>query len=404
MNLLLPFRFSADADSAAYAVNEFGLGLFRRLAKTVGNVCLSPYSIQSALAMMYAGSDGVTHLEMAKVLYYPKDDTKLNAAFAALRDALASAIAKSQKFGRTNESITLQVANRLFGKKGYEIRSSFLTLIKDHYGAALEQLDFTKDAPGAICHINEWVEEKTNRRILNLLPEGAVNIETRLVIVNAVYLNAPWAEKFPEDATKPMHFHVRGSSAPKVPMMYRHGKFGYAKRQGFTAVTIPYGGGDLHFLVLMPDARDGLPALEAKISAGMLVDCARIRADDLMLFLPKFKLETPSLSLARELQALGMKTAFDLPPGSANFERLVARTPTEYLYLSAIFHKTYIGIHEAGTEAAGVSAVIMAPGSAPGNRSRPLPIEVVVDRPFVFAIQHRPTGGCLFFGRVVDPR
>jgi serpin B len=328
----------------------------------------------------------------------------LNAAFEALRDSLASAIAKSQKFGRPSESITLQVANRLFGKKGYEFRASFLALIKDHYDAALEQLDFANDALGAVGHINAWVEEQTNRRIRDLLPEEAVNTETRFVVVNAVYLNAPWAEKFAEDATKPTPFHVRGSATSKVPMMYRYGKLGYAKRNGFTAVTIPYGGGDLHFLVLMPDATNGLPALEAKISAGMLVDCQKIGMHDVILLLPKFKLELPTLSLAKELQALGMKTAFDLPPGSANFERLVARTPTDYLYVSAIFHKTFIAVHEKGTEAAGASAVLMAPGAAPGKRSQPVPIKVVVDRPFVFAIQHRPSGGCLFLGRVVDPR
>src|SRR5262249_13344193 len=150
-------------------------------------------------------------------------------------------------------------------------------------------------------------------------------------------------------ATKLEPFHLGGGVQQDVPMMHRRNKLGYAKYDGFSAVTIPYSGDDLHFLVLVPDDVAGLSALEAKINASLVADCAHLEQRDVILHIPKFKLQPPVLSLARELQSLGMKGAFDLPKGSANFDRLDPRRPNEYLFISDVFHKTYIAVDEKGT-------------------------------------------------------
>ena len=179
--------------------------------------------------------------------------------------------------------------------------------------------------------------------------------------------------------------------------------FAYARREGFTVVSVPYAGDELQFVILLPDDVNGLRGLESKLSDDMLADCAKIEKRDVDLHLPKFKLEPPTITLAKQFEALGMKTAFDQPKGSANFDKIAPRTPNDYLYISQIFHKTFIAVDEKGTEAAAATAVAMLAGSALQSPPPP-PIEVKVDRPFVYAIQHVPSAVCLFLGRVTDPR
>ena len=276
-------------------------------------------------------------------------------------------------------------------------------LVKERYGAPLELVDFVKNATGATQQINAWVLEQTRQRIRDLIPRDALKANTRLVLANAIYLKAPWAKPFSADATKPEPFHVRGGEAVNVPTMHGHDRScGYAKRDGFTAVTIPYVESDLQFVVLLPDEVKGLQSLERKITNAMLAECAKLETRELDLHLPKFKFEPPTLNLGATLQALGMKTAFDQPPGSANFDRMAPRKPNDYLYISEVFHKTFIAVDEKGTEAAAATAVAMARTTS--MRNPPKPLEVKIDRPFLYAIQHVPSGTCLFIGRVTDPR
>ena len=397
-------------DLAAKATNELGVDLHRQLATGDENLCISPYSIDSALAMTFAGADGETRTEMARVLHFP-NDASVPASFSALQRSLeqmsaktAELVKESKKFGGPSEPITLNIANRLFAQKGYHFREAFLSLVKQNFSGAFEPLDFVADPAGATQRINKWVADQTRDRIRDLIPGGALDKTTRLVLANALYLKAPWASEFSDNATHPEPFHVRAGTPVDVPMMRKTDKqFGYAKREGFTAVSLPYAGGDLQFLVLLPDDIDGLRGLESKLSGDMLAGCAKLEKRDVDLYLPKFKLEPPTITLAKQFEALGMKTAFDQPKGSANFDKIAPRTPDDYLYISQIFHKTFIAVDEKGTEAAAATAVAML--TATGLRSPPPPpIEVKVDRPFVYAIQHVPSGICLFLGRVTDPR
>jgi serpin B len=399
----------ADTAIAAQAINTLGLELLARTSAPTNNALLSPYSIQSALAMTYAGADGQTRTEMARVLHFPNNDAALHGAFSALQAAL-DALTKStmqspeaQKlYGVSGDPVTLTVANRLFGQQGFEFRPSFLSLVKDSYGAPLEQLDFAKPA-AASQTINTWVERQTRDRIRNLVPASALSADTRLVLVNAIYLKAPWIEEFPAHATQPRPFHMCGGKTVEVPTLLRQAHFGYAQREGYAAVTIPYRGGGLHFLVLLPDAADGLAALEQKLTAAQLAACARLPTPEVILQMPKLKLEPPPLSLAKPLQALGMKSAFNVPAGSANFDRMAPPHAGASLCISEVLHKTFLALDEKGTEAAAATAVMMAP-TAIAVGERPKPIVVNVDRPYLFAIQHRASGACLFLGRVTDPR
>ena len=394
---------------AAKATNELGVDLHRQLATGDENLCISPYSIDSALAMTFAGADGETRSEMARVLHFPNAGD-VPASFSTLQQSLEQMSAKtaelvkdSKKFGGPSEPITLNIANRLFAQKGYHFREAFLSLVKQNFGGAFEPLDFVADPAAAMQRINKWVADQTHDRIRDLIPADALNKLTRLVLANALYLKAPWSEPFSEKATQPESFHVRGGAPVNVPMMRKTARFGYAGREGFTAVSVPYAGDDLQFLVLLPSDVNGLRALESKLTADLLAECAKLESQDVDLHLPKFKLEPPTIALAEKLQALGMKTAFDIPRGSANFDRIAPRKPNDYLYISNVFHKTFIAVDEKGTEAAAATAAVMMRATAIA-RPKPPPIEVKVDRPFVYAIQHVPSGVCLFLGRVADPR
>jgi serpin B len=400
---------ATNFDLAAKATNDLAVDLHRQLATGNENLCVSPYSIENALAMTFAGADGETRTEMARVLHLGNDDGT-PASFTSLQHSLeemsvktAELVKESKKFGGPSEPITLNIANRLFAQKDYDFRQAFLSLVKQNYGAAFEPLDFVADAAAAAQHINKWVANQTRDKIRDLIPAGALNKLTRLVLANALYLKAPWADPFSEKTTKPEPFHVRGGAPADVPTMRKTAHFGYVKGEGFTAVSLRYTGDDLQFLVLLPDDVNGLHALESKLSGEMLAGCAKLEARDVDLHLPKFKLEPPTIALAETFQALGMKTAFDVPRASANFDKIAPRKPNDYLYISNVFHKTFIAVDEKGTEAAAATAVVMMRATAIA-RPKPPPVEVKVDRPFVYAIQHVPSGVCLFLGRVTDPR
>jgi serpin B len=402
---------TTNFDLATKATNELGVDLHRQLATGNENLCVSPFSIESALAMTFGGADGDTRTEMAGVLHFPSDASAVAASFASLQHSLeemtvktTELVKKSREFGGPSEPITLSIANKLFAQKGYAFRPPFLSLVKQNFGAAFEPLDFVTNASSATQHINKWVADQTHDRIRDLIPGGALDETTRLVLANALYLKAPWAHEFSENATQPEPFHVRGGSGTDVPTMQKKSEhFGYARHEGFTVVSLPYAGNDLQFLILLPDEVNGLHALESKLSGDMLAGCAKLQTRDVDLHLPKFKLEPPTMALAEKFEALGMKTAFDKPQGSANFDKMAPRTPKDYLYISQIFHKTFIAVDEKGTEAAAATAVAMMAGTALRSPPPP-PIEVKVDRPFVYAIQHVPSGVCLFLGRVTDPR
>ncbi len=401
--------WSATPESAAQAVNVLGLDLHRQMPKE-GNLCLSPYSIQSALAMTYLGASGVTQEEMARVLHLPADKQAVGESFSALKQALEEAreasvkvVAEAKKQGGPGEPITLRVANRLFGEKGYEFQKPFLAGVEKHFHAPMKLMHFSKDAAGATGEINDWVAKETRDRIRNLIPSDGLTEDTRLVLVNALYFKAAWDDDFSEGATQSQPFHVNGSrQTVDVPTMGKVAHMRYYNGAGFQAVTLPYVGGRLHFLVIVPDSVSGIASVEAKLTPEHLLTCAKAESREVSLRLPKFKIAPPTMQLGEMLKKLGMATAFDEPRGSADFDAMAPKRPDDYLCISKVFHKTFIELDEKGTEAAAATAVAMMRVTSAMERSKP--IELKVDRPFIFAIQHAETGACLFLGRVGDPR
>jgi serpin B len=398
---------SADFKFACQAINALGIDLYRAQADGEDNVLISPYSIQVALAMTYAGAGGDTRTEMQRVLHLPGDDEAIHESFAALALELIALKARSlqrvqsaKEEGGPNTAIELSVANRLFVQSGYPVRPAFLARVEESYRAPVEEMEFADSPDVERVAINRWVESQTRDRIRDLIPFGAITPDMRLVLVNALYLRAPWAQEFRERATKPERFLVHGREVAEIPTMTDLSSLGYAKQDGYQVVTRPYHGGELQFVIVLPDEPTGLALVERALTPDTLQEYTRLASRNVILHLPKFRIEPPTVPLGESLKNLGMKTAFDTPKGSANFDRMAPRTPYEYLAIGAVLHKTFLALDEKGTEAAAATAVMML-SRAMAPRAD---LEIRVDRPFLFAIQHVPSGACLFLGRVTDPR
>jgi serpin B len=383
---------------AALAINQLGLNLHRQLAssKPDSNLLLSPYSLQVALAMTYAGADGATRTEMARVLHFGGDETALHTAFQSLESSLREASKGASTF-------SFNVANRLFGNDGLVVEKPFRDTLARHYAAPLEIVKFSNPTAAA-RRINSWVAEQTHDRIQDLIAPSLLDADTRLVLVNALHLKAAWIRPFTQGLTKPRPFHLGNDLQVTVPTMHEVDSYGFRQFEGFRAIALPYRDVDLQFVLFVPNQTNGLAAAEARLTPEVLSACRALPFAELDLYLPRLKLTPPSAQLRHPLQALGLRTAFDVPPGSADFSRMTDPRRNA-LKVSEVVQKTFLQLDEKGTEAAAATAVLMAPSAAPlPPNQKPKPIVVRVDRPFAFAIQHRESGACLFLGRITDPR
>jgi serpin B len=396
---------SAQMAAATRAINSLGVDLLRTSTQPGQNALLSPYSIQMALAMTFAGAEGATREEMAQALHLAEAGPGIHGSFSALNQALSeitASNAKSATSARNRKLITLSVANRIYGQSSFDFRSEYLNLLEENYAASVEKLNFARNPNAATTRINQWVERQTQQRIRNLIPDGGITDLTRLVLVNAIYLRAPWGHEFNESDTRPRPFHLADGLVVDVPTMHQARSYGYEQRAGYTIVALPYSDARLQFVVLLPDEANGLAELEARLNVDLLTDGVELGPREVVLFLPRFKFEPPTLALGSALRKLGVKSAFNDPPGSADFGRMAAIKPGQELSISEVYHKTFISLDERETEVAAATAVGLTP-----LKSRPEPaerVEVRVDRPFLFGVVHRDSGAWLFLGRVTDPR
>jgi serpin B len=408
------FQLAPTDFDAARATNSVGLDLFRELAKSRSgpNLVISPYSIESALALAYAGAAGVTRNEMARALYFPEGNGPLESEFSRLRTAInataegskAPADARTRNGART-DPIEWNQANRLFGQQAYPFRDPFLALMRDGFAAPIQLLDFIANPEPSRFAINAWVEEQTRQKIKALIPMGGVTADTRLVLVNALYLKAPWDVPFAKSGTVPRTFHPTSFSSREIPTMNRTGRVGYAAEDGMTIVTLAYLGAGLQFVIMLPDQNQSADAVAARLTPTHFARWANLgqtSSQNVDLYLPKFTVPGTTFPLRPALKALGVKSAFDDPRGSANFDPIAPiRLPDDYLYVSDVYHQTFVALDEEGTEAAAATAIVLV--TTTSAIIPPPAIPVRVDRPFLFAIQHCGTGVCLFIGLIADP-
>jgi serine protease inhibitor len=365
--------------------NTFALDLYAHLRQQEGNLFFSPYSISTALAMTYAGAKGDTAAEMAKTLHFPADSDKLHASYAALLGQLNG--------DGKDRGYQLDVANALWGQKGYPFLQPFLTLVRDRYRAGLSELDF-RNSEEARKIINTWVEKKTRDKIKDLLPEGSINGLTRLVLTNAIYFKGDWATPFQKKATREDKFSTSASDSVKAPMMHQTNRFGYLDGGSFQALEMPYAGKELSMVVLLPNQVDGLADFEKTLTPDNLKSwVGKLRPERVEVALPKFKM-TNRFEMNKTLSEMGMPLAFS---DKADFSGM---NGSKNLYITGVFHKAFVDVNEEGTEAAAATGVVVGERSAPAQKAR----RFHADHPFVFLIRDVSSGSVLFMGRVSNPQ
>ncbi len=383
---------SAEAmTQLASSSNAFGFDLYKRVAaKQEGNVVISPASITTALAMTWGGAKAATATEMKQTMHLRQSPEVVMDTSGKLTAVLTD----------PSRPVTFRIANRLFGEKTYEFDAGYMSLTERAYGAPLERVDFKSAPDPARLLINGWVEKQTESRIKDLIPATGVDRETRLVLVNAIYFLGDWAEPFEKGATRPAPFSLSVKETKDVPTMGRTGSYRIVSSDGLSALELPYAGGDLSMLVLLPDAVDGLAAMEASMTETKLAAIVGgLQPERVRVSLPKFTIDpAASLRLRDDLVGLGMRSAFDRD--SADFTG-IANPPNkaDRLFISQVFHKGFIRVDEKGTEAAAATAVSMA--RAGGKPAEPRHFKA--DHPFAFVIRDNASGLVLFMGRVVNP-
>jgi len=380
----------ADLTKLVEGNTGFAFDLYRALSAGDGNLFYSPYSISLALAMTYAGARGETEQQMAETLRFLLGQEALHQAFNGLDQQLA---ARGQgAAGKDGEGFRLNIVNAVWGQRDYEFLDAFLDTLAENYGAGIRLLDYIKEPEKSRVTINDWVSEQTEERIKDLIPPGAIDILTRLVLTNAIYFNAAWQTPFAEDATADGSFRLLDGSQVTVPMMHLTESLGYGRGEGYQALELPYDGGELSMVVLLPD-EGGFARFEEALDAGLLAAALEAIADaQVRLCMPKFEFDS-EFSLKNTLAEMGMPVAFS---DAADFSGM---TGNRELTISEVIHKAFVGVDEAGTEAAAATAVIMRLTAAPAEP----PVEVTIDRPFVFLIRDIETGTVLFVGRVLNP-
>jgi len=380
---------AADAQTLVDGNNAFALDVYQTLSAEEGNLILSPFSMSLALAMTYAGARGETESQMAETLHFDMPQEQLHPAFNALDQDLAT---RGKAKSDDEEPLQLSIANAVWAEQMYPFLQDYLDLIASNYGAGIALADFINQHERIRNDINDWVYDETQEKIKDLLPEGILNSDTRMVLVNAIYFKADWLDQFDPVETNDYLFHLLDGTDVTVKFMKQHVASPYYLGDGFQVVELAYAGDTAAMDILLPD-EGNFEAFESALNSNLLdqtLDGLQPASFD--IFLPKFTFES-SFDLSETLKSMGMVAAFDA--ASAD---LSGMTGKKDLFISDVIHKAFVAVDEAGTEAAAATGAFAQITSALfGNPA------VVIDRPFIFIIRDKPSGQILFIGRVLDP-
>ncbi len=372
--------------------NTFGFDLYQRLRTQPGNLVLSPASVTMALAMTWDGARGGTGEQMRKALH-------LRGSPAEVMQAAGELARQLQDPARP---IRFRLANRLFGEQTYTFEQPYLDATRRAFGAPLEAVDFAHAAEQARQRINAWVEQQTEQRIRDLIPPRVLNADTRLALVNAIYFLGDWQTPFTAQATRPEPFHRGDQGSKDVPTMHQREHLRYVQAGGCKVVELPYRGGAMAMLLVLPDQPDGIAALEQSLDEPGLERLVQgLQPQMVALSLPKFEINpSASLALSEPLQAMGMGLAFDRQ--RADFSGIAnPPDPNDRLFLAQVYHKAFVKVDEQGTEAAAATAAVMQRAMAVMRPAQP--VEFKADHPFLFFIRDQASGMVLFSGRVMEP-
>ena len=398
--------------------NAFALDLYHALRREKdGNLLYSPYSLSLTLAMAYAGAGGETAEQMADTLNFTLPQPDLPPAFNRLNAGMLSRLC-------ADDAPELNIANALWGKEGYLFHTEFQDTLAESYRAELRQLDFAAQPLAAAAAINDWADQETRGKISQIYPADhfarLIDPENvRLILTNAIYFRGQWQKGFDENETEDADFHLLDGSRTPVPMMYQRHEFRYAEGADYQAVELPYkgGNGDLAMVIVLP-AAGSFADFEAALDAAMLQSLLDPSyTEEVILKMPRFQMEA-KFDLRDTLSEMGMPNAFT--PGVADFSGIADSDQEgegDGIFTSSVAHKAFIEVNEKGTAAAAVTAwdgcqyweEEISPGVFVTMEScvvsePPPPVEMTINRPFIFFLWDKGAGSILFIGRVLDPK
>lgn len=381
---IVPYTYNDTLKCKMPPVNDFTFLLYHSLPKKEDNIFLSPYSILTALAMLYEGAEGTTKDEMGKVLHLPEDDLERRGEFRCMILSITNP---------ASDAYILRTANALWIQKGYPLKEDYIDVIRRYYLAEVRELVFSEDPERSRKIINEWIEKQTNRKIVNLMPPGAIDEFTRLVITNAIYFKANWSNKFNPENTYNGTFILTSGEKVKVEMMHQVNSFSYMETEEFQALEMPYEDNKLSMLIILPK-ENNISTLEKKLTSEFVENIlSSMRLEKVDVIIPKFSFER-SYILNDVLQKMGIREAFT---DRADFSGITE----DRLMISVVVHKTFIKVAEKGTEVAAATGVVVTLAAPPSEEH---PKVFKADHPFIFLIRDRETGAVLFIGRLMDPR
>lgn len=385
------FDYAAIADKVGLPSTDLGLALTEKISGKSPNRLLSPWSLYAVLAQLEPGARGKTREELRQLLYGDRNADRVE----LVADAGARLVC-------TNEytSTVVHSANRLFLEKSLALQPDYFATVERLFGASSGRVDYLARPAAAAKEINEWVSLNTKGKIPSIVQPNQINKETRLILVNALYLFGTWWKKFDPARTKEAPFRLAGGTSKPVPLMHLEGNemdFRYGKVGGIEALEMGFADREASMLIVLPDGVDGLGALRKKLDGKKMREIRKsLEQRRVNVTLPRFKLSA-SHDLVDSLKALGGKTLFER--GVADFSGIDAGK--HLLYVAAVLQKVTVDVTELGFEGAAATAAMMAAGSAPPRPSKP--VEFKVDRPFAFVVESSRIDVPLFVGYVGDP-
>jgi serpin B len=374
--------------------STFAFNLYNQLRKSQGNLFFSPYCISTAFAIPFMGARAGTFNQMQTTLHYLPHEENLDRAFSELNRRFT----KSWMQG-PNE-VRLMMANGLFVQRNFQLESEFLDRVKRSFGLSLKQVDFLQNPEAARLNINDWVREKTQGRIPNMVEQGNLSSDTRLVVVSSIFLKAVWQFPFDANLTAQVPFFIDPATTISVPMMHLSKRLNVFQHPQFTLLELPYSmnptmsQSQFDMLLLLPTTVGGISQLETLLASGDLDEWMKsMQPEQVIVSLPRFKF-TMELDLGETLKQMGMPVVFS---ELADFTGIFGGGG---LFINKALHKAYISLDEKGTEAVAATAISINMTSV--LQEKP-PLVFKADHPFIFVIVDRSTETILFMGRFSVP-
>jgi serpin B len=389
INISTQIPLADDSNATAKSVsllvdslNDFSFNFYKQISsKEDGNVFFSPYGIFVAFSMAYEGARGNTAIEMQNVLNILQNDSSTLGSFGRIYNLL------NQK----QEGYTISTANAFWAHQNYEFLTEYLSLLQNFYMAEANELDFGNNIEAAEI-INNWIEDKTNDKIKDMIDASMLSDFTKMVLTNAIYFKGDWANPFDPDNTFETDFTLASDEPVKVDMMeIADSDFNYTETEDLQILELQYFGNDLSMIIVLPK-ENIISIAESKINAENLSAWRdNLIQGDIIVQIPKFKFEK-KYSLNKIMKEMGIIDAFE--PDIADFSGMDG---TKWLFISEAIHQSFIEVNEEGTEAAAATAIVMEATYIPEYK------EFIADHPFLFLIQHKETDAILFMGKAMNP-